>query len=54
MYSRPELRGYPIDFDQLNRARRERAARKARNSARKQSRRPLGLRRLRNRQAQGS
>ena len=54
MYSRPELRGYPIDFDQRNRSRRERAARKARNSARKQSRRSLGLWRLRERPAQGT
>ena len=54
MYSRPELRSYPIDFDQLNRSRRERAARKARNNARKQSSRPLGLWRRRNRPAQGS
>ena len=54
MYSRPELRGYPIDFDQLNRTRRERAARKTRNNARNQSRRPLGLWRRRNRSAQVS
>ena len=49
MHSGPELRGYPIDYELLDRARRERAARKTRNSARNQSRRPLGRWRLRNR-----
>jgi hypothetical protein len=43
MYSRPELRGYPIDYELLDRARRERAARKTRNGARNQSRRPLTI-----------
>ncbi|HUP71845.1 MAG TPA: hypothetical protein VM282_02245 [Acidimicrobiales bacterium] len=40
---RPELRGYPIDYDQLHRSRQERAIRKSRNGARNQSRRPLAL-----------
>ena len=41
------LRGYPIDFDQLHRARQERAIRKSRNGARNQSRRSLALWRTR-------
>ena len=41
------LHGYPIDYAQLNRSRRERAARKTRRAARGSSRRRLGLWRTR-------
>ena len=42
---------YPIDYAQLNRSRQERAASKARHSARNQSVRRLGLWRRRDRSA---
>ena len=39
----PQLSGYPIDYQMLDRARQQRAARKSRNGNRSRSRRSLGL-----------